>query len=200
MRVVAGEKGGRRLVAPLGTRTRPTAERVREAAFSMLESYLGLRRGGIAGTIVWDLFAGSGALGIEALSRGAAHVTFVDNARAAVSTVRANLARLGYGPERAEVCCADVLRWAQAPSARGGVPFARPDLVLADPPYAWEGWPVLFKLLEPLRPLVVAESGSSIELPVGWSALRQRSYGGSLITLASPDASPESTGDEVSTL
>ena len=75
MRVIAGEKGGRRLLAPPGRATRPTSDRVREAAFSILES-----QGVLRGARVWDLFAGSGALGIEALSRGAAHATFVDQA------------------------------------------------------------------------------------------------------------------------
>ncbi len=65
LRVIAGEKGGRRIVAPDSLRTRPTSDRVREAAFSMLESAMAERRGGLAGAVVWDLFAGSGALGIE---------------------------------------------------------------------------------------------------------------------------------------
>ena len=76
MRVIAGEKGGRRLLAPPGHGTRPTSDRVREAAFSMLDSL-----GVLDGARVWDLFAGSGAMGIEALSRGAAHATFVEQAK-----------------------------------------------------------------------------------------------------------------------
>ena len=106
MRVIAGEKGGRRLLAPPGHGTRPTSDRVREAAFSMLESL-----GVLDGARVWDLFAGSGAMGIEALSRGAAQATFVDQAYGAVSAIRANLAALGYGRSRATVVCADVLSW-----------------------------------------------------------------------------------------
>ena len=106
MRVIAGEKGGRRLVAPPGRATRPTSDRVREAAFSMLSSL-----GGVEEALVWDLFAGSGAMGIEALSRGAAHATFVEQAQSACSATRANLAALGYGPGRATVICADVLAW-----------------------------------------------------------------------------------------
>ena len=183
--MIAGEKGGRRIVAPEGRRTRPTAERVREAAFSMLESYLGAAGGGLAGAVVWDLFAGSGALGIEALSRGAAHASFVDSARPAVSAVHANLARLGYGPERADVYCADVLRWAYGLAGQAGGGSTKADLVLADPPYGWDAWRALLQALRPLRPLVVIESAHPVELPEGWVALRQRGYGGSLVTLTS---------------
>ncbi len=118
MRVIAGEKRGLRLLAPPGRQTRPTSDRVREAAFSMLESL-----GELEGATVWDLFAGSGAMGIEALSRGAARSTFVDQSAAAVSATRANLARVGYGPTRATVVRDDVLSWA---GARAQAPPAGP--------------------------------------------------------------------------
>lgn len=160
----------------------------------MVSSYLGTIGGGLAGAVVWDLFAGSGALGIEALSRGAAHASFVDSARAAVTAVRANLARLGYGPERAQVSCAEVLRWAHGLAGPAGGPTTKPDLVLADPPYAWHSWPALLEALAPLRPLVVIESGGSLELPTGWAVVRQRSYGGSLVTLASSEAGLGASG------
>lgn len=183
LRVIAGENGGRRLVAPPGRATRPTSDRVREAAFSMIESL-----GTLVGTTVWDLFAGSGAMGIEALSRGATHATFVDQARAAVSTTRTNLAALGYGPERAAVVCADVLAWA---GVRSGGPVgavapegAKVDLVMADPPYAWQGWGALLARLAPLQPLVLAETGKELALPAGWLALRAKRYGGTVVTLA----------------
>ena len=94
MRVVAGTLGGRRLRAPRGTDTRPTSDRVREAVFSMLGPLDGMR--------VLDLFAGSGALGIEALSRGATHAVFVERTRPALDVLRANLEALGLGPERAD--------------------------------------------------------------------------------------------------
>ncbi|MGH9107548.1 MAG: RsmD family RNA methyltransferase [Acidimicrobiales bacterium] len=182
MRVIGGEKRGRRLLAPTGQATRPTADRVREAAFSMLES-----QGVLAGATVWDLFAGSGALGIEALSRGASQATFVDDARGAVRAARANLARLGYEDERARVVCADVLKWvhglegepcAPAPGA-GGV-----DLVLADPPYAWGSWPALLDGVAPLHPLVLAETGKELELPPKWRAVKVKRYGSTLVSLA----------------
>ena len=89
MRVIAGRHKGRRLIAPKGAKTRPTSDRVREALFSIL--------GELGGERVLDLFAGSGALGIEALSRGASHGTFVDSDVAAVRAVRQNIARLGIG-------------------------------------------------------------------------------------------------------
>ncbi|HMK98495.1 MAG TPA: RsmD family RNA methyltransferase [Acidimicrobiales bacterium] len=192
MRVIAGEKGGRRLVPPPGLGTRPTADRVREAAFSMLQSQLDL-----GGRFVWDLFAGSGAMGIEALSRGAAHAIFVDAARPAVSAVKANLARLGYGPGRADVICADALKWVHgldgpppAPAVPGpGDPspedlIARLDLVLADPPYTWQAWPALLEGLSPRAPLVLMESSEAPELPPPWEAVKVKRYGTTLLTLA----------------
>jgi len=196
MRVIAGENGGRRLVAPAGRATRPTSDRAREAIFSMLESSMldssiTGRGTTLQGAIVWDLFAGSGAMGIEALSRGAARATFVDQARPAVAAVRANLAALGYGPQRSAVVCADVLNWVRPElySARPEPYSATPepaevDLVMADPPYAWQAWDVLLERLAHLRPLVLAETGSELVLPSGWLALRAKRYGGTVVTLA----------------
>jgi 16S rRNA (guanine966-N2)-methyltransferase len=116
-------------------------------------------------------------MGIEALSRGAAHATFVDQARAAVSAVRANLATLGYGPGRAAVVCADVLNWSDQEQAQV-------DVVMADPPYSWQGWGVLLASLAHLRPLVLAETGAELVLPSGWQSLRAKRYGGTVVTLA----------------
>ena len=120
LRVIAGTHRGRPLRAPPGDTTRPTADRTREALFSMLTS----RLGSFEGIAVADLFAGSGALGIEALSRGAASCLFVEQDRAALDTLRANLAALDL---KADVRAASVL-------ALG--PAAQPlDLILMDPPY-----------------------------------------------------------------
>jgi len=119
MRVIAGELGGRRLRSPRGEGTRPTSERVREALFSML--------GDLGGLLVLDLFAGSGALGIEALSRGAASATFVERAPPALVALRANLAALGLA-ERSRVLDGDALSALRAPGNY--------DLVFVDPPYA----------------------------------------------------------------
>ncbi|MEO6433276.1 MAG: 16S rRNA (guanine(966)-N(2))-methyltransferase RsmD [Sphingomicrobium sp.] len=123
MRIVAGEWRGRPLVAPKGMATRPTADRVRETLFSMLTS----RLGSFTEVAVADLFAGSGGLGLEALSRGAASTTFVERDSAALAALKANLATLG-GEARAQIIAGDALK---LPRGRG--PF---DLILADPPYA----------------------------------------------------------------
>ncbi len=124
MRVVAGIYGGRTLQAPRGDRTRPTSDRVREALFSILADVTGAR--------VLDLFAGSGALGIEALSRGAAQATFIDSGAPAVAAIHANLDHLG---QRAEVIRQSALRaLACSPGAD-----RQYDLVLLDPPYRMAG-------------------------------------------------------------
>jgi 16S rRNA (guanine966-N2)-methyltransferase len=122
MRIIAGEWRGRKLDAPAGLATRPTADRVRETVFSMLVS----RVGSLQGLRVADLFAGSGALGFEAMSRGAATATFVDQDRTALDTIRNNAARLGAG-DRIRVIPGSALALPQSE------PF---DLIFADPPYA----------------------------------------------------------------
>ena len=122
MRIVAGSLGGRVLRAPPGAATRPTSEKVREAIFAILPDVTGFH--------VLDLFAGSGALGLEALSRGAAHVTFVDSAKPALGAVRGNIAALGV-----EAGCT-VLAGDAVTLARRHVPATPWQLVFVDPPYA----------------------------------------------------------------
>jgi len=122
-RIVAGVVGGRRIGVPAGG-TRPTSERVREALFSSLDV-----RPGLAGAAVLDLCAGSGALGLEALSRGAAHALFVESDRRAAATLRRNIAALGMAGA-AEV------RVAEAGAVLAGPAPRRYDVLLADPPYA----------------------------------------------------------------
>ena len=122
MRIIAGEWRGRKLAAPKGDGTRPTADRARETLFAMLTS----RLGDFEGLQIADLFAGSGALGLEALSRGAAHCLFVEQDRAAVDVIRANITILGaQARSRVEVGSVMQLRAASAPL----------DLILVDPPY-----------------------------------------------------------------
>ena len=123
IRVVGGDLGGRRLETPSGRGTRPTADRVREAWFSAIGERL-------AGAHIVDLFAGSGALGIEALSRGAESAVFVENDRHALSALRGNIENLGLGG-RATIIRGDVYRVIADPELRGK-PF---DLAFADPPY-----------------------------------------------------------------
>ncbi|HEX5257333.1 MAG TPA: 16S rRNA (guanine(966)-N(2))-methyltransferase RsmD [Sphingomicrobium sp.] len=123
MRIIAGEWRGRRIEAPPGLATRPTADRVRETLFSMLVS----RLGSFEGLRVADLFAGSGALGLEALSRGAASATFVDSDPQAVTAIRRNAEELGASGRVQLVACSALAL------PRSEQPF---DLVFADPPYA----------------------------------------------------------------
>lgn len=120
MRVIAGQHGGRRLVAPKGADTRPTADRVREALFSVL--------GEVSGLTVLDLFAGSGALGIEAVSRGAKSAVFVERAAPPLAALRANLEALAID---AEVHRADATAFLRNAS-RAGHTY---DLIFLDPPY-----------------------------------------------------------------
>ncbi|MBX9731093.1 MAG: 16S rRNA (guanine(966)-N(2))-methyltransferase RsmD [Sphingomonas sp.] len=120
MRVIAGQWRGRPIVAPKGDATRPTADRTREALFSMLIS----RIGSFEGLAVADLFAGSGALGIEALSRGAASCLFVEQDRPAIEALRANLAKLGAS---ADVRAISVMSLGSA--------AAPLDVIMMDPPY-----------------------------------------------------------------
>jgi 16S rRNA (guanine966-N2)-methyltransferase len=122
LRIIAGEWRGRKLVAPKGEATRPTADRTRETLFSMLAS----RIGSFEELSVADLFAGSGALGLEALSRGAASCLFVEQDQAALATIRANVAALD-ARTRAEVRAASVMSLGPAKAPH--------DLILLDPPY-----------------------------------------------------------------
>ena len=123
MRIIAGSCKGARIFAPKGLDTRPTADRVREAAFNLLGT------GAAEDATVLDLFAGSGAMGLEALSRGATHATFVESDREACRTINRNLDKLGLA--NATVLCQDALT-ALRNDARSG---SRYDLVLLDPPY-----------------------------------------------------------------
>jgi 16S rRNA (guanine966-N2)-methyltransferase len=121
VRIVGGTLGGRVLKAPAGRSTRPTSEKVREAIFNILPD--------VEGAHILDLFAGSGGLGIEALSRGALHATFVDSGKDALKVLRANLAELGLA-ERATVIASDAI------AAARRAPPAPWRFVFVDPPYA----------------------------------------------------------------
>lgn len=168
MRVVAGESRGRPLVAPEGNRTRPTSDRVRESIFNMLFSL-----NATEDSAVLDLYAGCGALGIEALSRGASHCTFIEQDRRAVECIRNNLETLGY-TERATVIQADVTTWVGQLSTSF-------DLVLADPPYNDESWKPLLDSIDS-RWLVV-EAGESVEEHPRWDVVREKTYGTTVVTV-----------------
>ena len=173
MRVVAGAARGRRLAAPPGTTTRPTSDRVRQALFNALDSL-----GAVEGARVLDAYAGSGALGIEALSRGAQRVTFADTDATSRKVVTANLAATQMATQ-ATVLGVD----ARVALAQGG-PW---DLVLLDPPYAFDDWDELLDLAaEHLDGdgLVVIESDRAVDLPPSFDALRVKGYGSTVVTFA----------------
>lgn len=175
MRVVAGAYKGRRLRAPAGAATRPTADRVREALFSIL--------GTIDGRHVLDLYAGSGALGIEALSRGAASATFVESARPALAAIRANLEAVSAA--EVEVVAADALAW-----LRTRAPAGRFDLVFCDPPYdaaAQVAQPLSELLPRVSAPdgLIVTESAKRNPIALDLPLVDERTYGHTRIAIHS---------------
>jgi 16S rRNA (guanine966-N2)-methyltransferase len=184
MRIVAGIHKGRRLGAPRGHSTRPTADRVRESVFNLL--------GPLADARALDLYAGSGALGIEALSRGAAAATFVDSDARAVAAVRANLERLEI--EDARVVKASVQSFLRSAARRG----ERWSLAFCDPPYrlAPRLAPELGKLLPPVleaEARIVCESSHRQPLELGLPLVSERRYGDTVIAIYSCP-NPETAG------
>ena len=167
MRVISGELGGRKLVAPAGDTTRPTTDKVRQAVFNSLGSM-----GVIEGAVVADLYAGSGALGIEALSRGAERCIFVERDRAALQALRENISALGLG-ERASVHATDVMAWVPA--------MRNVDIAFLDPPFAFDAWANLLPLVD--VGMVVAEADDPIEAPEGWEVARSKRYGRTWVTV-----------------
>jgi 16S rRNA (guanine966-N2)-methyltransferase len=176
MRVISGTHGGRQLVAPRGSRTRPTSDRVREALFSIL--------GDVSGTRVLDLFAGTGALAIEALSRGAMQATLVDSSPVAIDAIRRNLDALGI---EAEVVRGPALRFLQ----RARENARQYDLVFIDPPYR-RASTLTGELEATLPPLlaqdarVVAESDRRSPLELKLELHDARRYGDTLIHIYGP--------------
>ncbi len=176
MRIVAGEHRGRRLVAPPGSSTRPTSDRVREALFAIL--------GPITGLEVLDLFAGTGALGLEALSRGAERATFVERDRRAIAALRQNVAALRVADERALVRPREASAFLRDAAARGDAY----DLVLLDPPYRDVDRlsPVIDAGLRPLLregTRVVAETDRRQPLRLALPLEDERRYGDTLIRI-----------------
>ena len=180
MRVVAGDLGGRKLVSPDGSDTRPTSDRVREAMFNSLFSL-----DAIEGARVLDAFAGSGALGIEALSRGALHATFVETGRDALAALRENLETLQLGAQ-GRVVPGDALVHLE----RTAVEERHYDLVLLDPPYGFDQWGELLAAV-PVGARVVIESDREVVVPDSWEVHRRKRYGGTVVTLATASAQGE---------
>lgn len=181
MRIVAGAQGGRRIRAPRGRGTRPTPERVREAVFSAL--------GPVDGFTVLDLFAGSGAMGLEALSRGASEATLVDRGRAAHATITRNVEELELG-ERCKVLRAD---WRRALESVSGAEI-RYDMVFLDPPYdEWgalqdELGPALVPVLDPAARLVAEHPATEAPSLRHMQVERRRTYGDTAVSFLTPTA------------
>jgi 16S rRNA (guanine966-N2)-methyltransferase len=174
MRIIAGEKRGAKIVAPKGHDTRPTSDRAREAAFNLI--------GPLDGATVLDLFAGSGAYGLEALSRGADMAVFAESDRAACAAIRQNLAKLGF--TGATVLCRDAIQVLSEESGSG----RRYDLVLVDPPYRM--FSAVQTGLATYLPKVLAADGLAViethakeqpELPL--AVRTSRRYGSARLTL-----------------
>jgi 16S rRNA (guanine966-N2)-methyltransferase len=189
LRVIAGSARGRRLVAPLGDQVRPTKDMAREALFSALDA-----RGALEDATVLDLFAGTGALAIEALSRGAGGAVLVERDRAALESIRTNLQVLPGGTEveaPVDVVARDVGRFL----AGGPPPDAPFDLVFVDPPYETSDEDVTALLASLLRPGWLAPGAivnverprrHPVVVPPGLSTTWERSFGDTLLTFLLP--------------
>ncbi len=180
LRVIAGRLGGRQFAAPPGRYTRPTADKVREGLFSALGSLMTLE-----GAQALDLFAGSGALGIEAISRGAAHCTFVEAHARTAGVLRGNLKRLDIPDAAAQAVVARVESW--LPRAQLPAPAA---LVLLDPPYGFAGYEAVLAALAASPAvadgaIVAAEAARErlLRAPAGLEPLRSKRYGDTQVWL-----------------
>ena len=177
MRIIGGTQRGRRIAAPKGEHTRPTGDRVREALFNLV--------GPVEGATVLDLYAGSGALGLEALSRGARRCVFVESDGAACRVIRANLEALGL--TGALVLQRDALAVVSEERSAG----RRYDLVLLDPPY--DRWGTLEPKLAGALPAVVADTGlvvletdARVEPELPFDLVTTRRYGSARLTVFTP--------------
>jgi 16S rRNA (guanine966-N2)-methyltransferase len=170
VRIIAGSRKGARILAPKGMETRPTGDRVREAAFNLI--------GPVDGASVLDLYAGSGAMGLEALSRGAAGAVFVESDREACRTIERNLDKLGL--PGATVLCRNALQMVATETRTY-------DLILCDPPYGFpDGARLALYLARALAPegLLVYETGAKVQPEIEGLAVRtSRTYGSARLTL-----------------
>jgi len=174
MRIVAGQFKGRQLVSPAGSSTRPTSDQVREAIFNLIGARFPIRN-----ATVLDLFCGTGALGLEAISRGAAHVTFVDGSAAALRATRRNIAMLQV-ESRCSVLQRDAARYVK------GTHDHRFDLILADPPYKMPGIEEIAGFALDLLTddgLMVFEHDRNVSFDDSKSEIESRSYGRTIVTI-----------------
>ena len=190
MRIIAGKWGGRQLAAFRAPNVRPTTDRVREAVFSAVHAALLKRGEDFEGLHVADLFAGTGALGFEALSRGAGRLTLVESSRRAAAVIRKNIESLAAGGE-ARLVESDVLGWLAAP----GEPDGACALVFADPPYGLGKDAEILDLIArsaKVAPgaLVIIERSArnpAPETPPGLELIRSRSYGDTAVDFYEKD-------------
>jgi 16S rRNA (guanine966-N2)-methyltransferase len=182
VRIVAGKYRGRRLAAPEGRDLRPTADRTRESVFNILQSRL---EGGMVGRTVLDVFAGTGAYGLEALSRGAAHATFIENAPASLAALKDNIRALGVHTETT-VLQQDATG-ATAPPPVAGAPCA---VVFVDPPYDQGlGVPALIRLAaqgwiaDGATVVVEVARKEPFVPPQGFEAVAERTYGAARVVI-----------------
>ncbi len=180
MRVVAGQLRGRKIEGPRGDATRPTTDKVREAIFNALASMDALHDARVI-----DLFAGSGALGIEALSRGASHCVFVERDKDALVAVRRNIEALDLRD------CSEVV---QRDAIGALSQYREVDLVLADPPYGFSEWNTL--LADCCAPVVVLESNREIGDVAGYTTVRERRYGRTFVAILRHEGLAEGTVED----
>ena len=193
MRIIAGQAKGRRLKVPPNSAIRPTSDRVREAIFNALFSL-----GGVADQQVIDVFAGSGALGLEAISRGAAHACFIDRDPAAIKAVRRNIATLGFeaqstvrqgdalkllDPQRHQpVMGQPVVGQPVVGQPAPSQPNFRFDIAFCDPPYVFADWKALLAKLN--CRLLVAETNARLELDSSWKIHKCKRFGATFVNIA----------------
>lgn len=170
VRVLTGDSGSRKLSSGVSGLTRPTTARVRKSIFDIVWS-----RVGIEGKRFLDLFAGTGAMGIEALSRGAEEVYFVDNSRVAINVVRDNLKALNIAPSRHRVIFSDYESFFQNYDGREF------DVAFLDPPYSFREWSRLVERVP--SAILVCESDRSVEIPADMTKILERKYGTTRVTL-----------------
>ena len=169
MRVISGSAKGRKLVVPSGDHVRPTKDRVKEAIFNSLHSY-----GLVENRSFLDLFSGTGSLGIEALSRGAKSVVFIDHHAEAIDCIILNVEKLNYG-STSKILKMDALSFLERDNYF--------DVALLDPPYKYEHWGTLLKRVNAHS--IVIESSEQVTLESDWEIIKSQKYGQTNLLIAS---------------